>query len=317
MKSFKSIAVAALLATPALSLAQTSHELSLANTDVAPASQHSLKGTNVVLVHGAFADGSSWSRVMALLEARGLHVIAVQNPLSSLEDDDPKPSIFRFDMSATNIPPQHLDAVLLSTKDDKMRLTCRVATYLDESTPSPWHESNTRNTINKGNIVMDTAYLSTSEHRWFLSYTHPRATDKTQYARIAFLSNVASNVSSLSKYNDKNKKDVYDMMLESSTSLMSKLKLRAKGAPAGQAEILMPKQRIRGSFENDRRQERLRPATESKGRHRPQTHLFWIAAAAYAVNASEPRCEWVGMYVARFQHLDLRRGLQKPPAVTA
>ncbi|WP_321896658.1 alpha/beta hydrolase [Paraburkholderia heleia] len=46
-----------------------------------------LKGTNVVLVHGAFADGSSWNRVIPLLEARGLHVVAVQNPLSSLADD--------------------------------------------------------------------------------------------------------------------------------------------------------------------------------------------------------------------------------------
>ncbi|MFT0169961.1 alpha/beta fold hydrolase [Paraburkholderia mimosarum] len=46
-----------------------------------------LKGTNVVLVHGAFADGSSWNRVIPLLEARGLHVVAVQNPLSALADD--------------------------------------------------------------------------------------------------------------------------------------------------------------------------------------------------------------------------------------
>ena len=46
-----------------------------------------LKGKNVVLVHGAFADGSSWGKVIPLLEARGLHVVAVQNPLSSLADD--------------------------------------------------------------------------------------------------------------------------------------------------------------------------------------------------------------------------------------
>jgi len=51
------------------------------------AAPQDLKGTNVVLVHGAFADGSSWSRVIPLLEARGLHVVAVQNPLSSLADD--------------------------------------------------------------------------------------------------------------------------------------------------------------------------------------------------------------------------------------
>ena len=42
---------------------------------------------NVILVHGAFADGSSWAKVIPLLEAKGLHVTAVQNPLSSLADD--------------------------------------------------------------------------------------------------------------------------------------------------------------------------------------------------------------------------------------
>jgi pimeloyl-ACP methyl ester carboxylesterase len=42
---------------------------------------------NIVLVHGAFADGSSWSRVIPLLEARGYHVVAGQNPLTSLADD--------------------------------------------------------------------------------------------------------------------------------------------------------------------------------------------------------------------------------------
>ena len=41
----------------------------------------------IVLVHGAFADGSSWARVIPLLEKDGYYVIAVQNPLSSLEDD--------------------------------------------------------------------------------------------------------------------------------------------------------------------------------------------------------------------------------------
>jgi pimeloyl-ACP methyl ester carboxylesterase len=42
---------------------------------------------NVVLVHGAWADGSSWSKVIPLLEAKGLHVVSVQNPLTSLADD--------------------------------------------------------------------------------------------------------------------------------------------------------------------------------------------------------------------------------------
>tara|TARA_R110002051_G_scaffold314666_1_gene391972 strand:+ start:29609 stop:30397 length:789 start_codon:yes stop_codon:yes gene_type:complete len=42
---------------------------------------------NIVLVHGAFADGSSWSKVIPLLQKKGYNVIAVQNPLTSLEDD--------------------------------------------------------------------------------------------------------------------------------------------------------------------------------------------------------------------------------------
>jgi pimeloyl-ACP methyl ester carboxylesterase len=42
---------------------------------------------NVVLVHGAWADGSSWAKVIPLLEAAGLRVVAVQNPLTSLQDD--------------------------------------------------------------------------------------------------------------------------------------------------------------------------------------------------------------------------------------
>jgi pimeloyl-ACP methyl ester carboxylesterase len=42
---------------------------------------------NIVLVHGAFADGSSWSRVIPLLEAKGFNVTAVQNPLTSLAED--------------------------------------------------------------------------------------------------------------------------------------------------------------------------------------------------------------------------------------
>jgi pimeloyl-ACP methyl ester carboxylesterase len=42
---------------------------------------------NIVLVHGAWADGSCWSGVIALLEAKGFHVVAVQNPLTSFADD--------------------------------------------------------------------------------------------------------------------------------------------------------------------------------------------------------------------------------------
>lgn len=42
---------------------------------------------NIVLVHGAFADGSSWSKVIPLLQAKGYNVTSVQNPLTSFTDD--------------------------------------------------------------------------------------------------------------------------------------------------------------------------------------------------------------------------------------
>jgi pimeloyl-ACP methyl ester carboxylesterase len=42
---------------------------------------------NIVLVHGAWADGSCWSEIIPLLQAQGYNVTAVQNPLTSLADD--------------------------------------------------------------------------------------------------------------------------------------------------------------------------------------------------------------------------------------
>jgi pimeloyl-ACP methyl ester carboxylesterase len=42
---------------------------------------------SVVLVHGAYADGSSWSPVIQRLQDAGLAVTAVQNPPTSLADD--------------------------------------------------------------------------------------------------------------------------------------------------------------------------------------------------------------------------------------
>ncbi|WP_158944726.1 alpha/beta hydrolase [Granulicella sp. S190] len=42
---------------------------------------------NVVLVHGAFADGSSWSKVIPILQQMGYNAVAVQNPMTSLSDE--------------------------------------------------------------------------------------------------------------------------------------------------------------------------------------------------------------------------------------
>jgi hypothetical protein len=41
---------------------------------------------NVVLVHGAFADAAGWNKVISLLHAKGLHVVSVQNSLTSFAE---------------------------------------------------------------------------------------------------------------------------------------------------------------------------------------------------------------------------------------
>ena len=48
--------------------------------------QTALKAKNVVLVHGLFADGSCWSEVIPRLQAAGLNVTSVQNPLTTLPE---------------------------------------------------------------------------------------------------------------------------------------------------------------------------------------------------------------------------------------
>lgn len=53
----------------------------------AESTQTTSPAKTVVLVHGAFADGSSWNKVIPILQASGLNTIAVQNPLTSLKDD--------------------------------------------------------------------------------------------------------------------------------------------------------------------------------------------------------------------------------------
>lgn len=55
-----------------------------APADNAPASN---SAKNVVLVHGAFADGSGWRNVVDILEHDGFHVAVVQEPETSLDDD--------------------------------------------------------------------------------------------------------------------------------------------------------------------------------------------------------------------------------------
>lgn len=53
----------------------------------APASQATISNPTIVLVHGAFAESSSWNGVVAELQARGYAVVAAANPLRGLKYD--------------------------------------------------------------------------------------------------------------------------------------------------------------------------------------------------------------------------------------
>ncbi len=65
----------------ALALSSTA-ATSVMAAEAAPAAK-----PTVVLVHGAWADGSSWNKVIPLLQAKHIPVLIVQNPLTSLADD--------------------------------------------------------------------------------------------------------------------------------------------------------------------------------------------------------------------------------------
>ncbi|KWR86609.1 alpha/beta fold hydrolase [Cupriavidus sp. IDO] len=66
------------LALGVLSVAASGVAMSATNVETKP---------SVVIVHGAFADGSDWAKVIPLLQAKGIKVQAVQNGLNSLGED--------------------------------------------------------------------------------------------------------------------------------------------------------------------------------------------------------------------------------------
>jgi pimeloyl-ACP methyl ester carboxylesterase len=70
---------------PKKSLATAAAALALLCAAVAPSWGETVR--NVVIVHGAFADGSGWRRVADILGRHGFTVSVVQEPLTSLADD--------------------------------------------------------------------------------------------------------------------------------------------------------------------------------------------------------------------------------------
>jgi pimeloyl-ACP methyl ester carboxylesterase len=66
-------------------IAITATAIALLSAAIAPAQAEPIK--NIVVVHGAFADGSGWRRVVDILNKEGYTVTVVQEPLTSLADD--------------------------------------------------------------------------------------------------------------------------------------------------------------------------------------------------------------------------------------
>jgi pimeloyl-ACP methyl ester carboxylesterase len=77
---------------------------------------------NVVLVHGAWADGSSWSKVIGPLKAAGMKVVAAPLPLTSLADDIAAVDrvLERLDGPVVLAGHAYAGAVIAGTRDPKV-----------------------------------------------------------------------------------------------------------------------------------------------------------------------------------------------------
>ena len=90
MKNIKSLGLLCLSITLLLGFMSLGSGFATNKTLVQPQGVQGMAATNttnIVLVHGLWADGSSWSKVIPILQNAGHKVIAVQLPLNSLADD--------------------------------------------------------------------------------------------------------------------------------------------------------------------------------------------------------------------------------------
>jgi pimeloyl-ACP methyl ester carboxylesterase len=84
---------------------------------------------SVVLVHGAWADGSSWSKVIGPLRAEGAQVVAAPLPLTSLADDVAAldRTLERTEGPVVLVGHAYAGAVIAATRDEKVRSLVYVA----------------------------------------------------------------------------------------------------------------------------------------------------------------------------------------------
>jgi pimeloyl-ACP methyl ester carboxylesterase len=89
----------------------------------------SLNDVSVVLVHGAWADGSSWSKVIGPLGAEGARVVAAPLPLTSLADDVAAldRTLERIEGPVVLVGHAYAGAVIAATRDEKVKALVYVA----------------------------------------------------------------------------------------------------------------------------------------------------------------------------------------------
>jgi pimeloyl-ACP methyl ester carboxylesterase len=87
------------------------------------------KDASVVLVHGAWADGSSWSKVIGLLKAEGIKVFAAPLPLTSLADDKAalERTLERIDGAVVLAGHAYAGAVIAATRCEKVKALAYIA----------------------------------------------------------------------------------------------------------------------------------------------------------------------------------------------
>jgi pimeloyl-ACP methyl ester carboxylesterase len=88
-----------------------------------------LGNVSVVLVHGAWADGSSWSRVINRLETHGINAMAAPLPLTSLADDVAalERTLERIDGPVVLAGHAYAGAVIGATRDERVQALVYVA----------------------------------------------------------------------------------------------------------------------------------------------------------------------------------------------
>jgi pimeloyl-ACP methyl ester carboxylesterase len=88
-----------------------------------------LSDASVVLVHGAWADGSSWAKVIGPLAADGIRVIAAPLPLTSFDDDVAAldRALERATRSVILVGHAYAGAIIAATRDAKVKALVYVA----------------------------------------------------------------------------------------------------------------------------------------------------------------------------------------------